>query len=73
MTKSKADIANVAEVPRVTVTPAEAAAALGISPTYFDEHIRPDLRTIRPGGRVVLIAVEELQRWARDSGETVLR
>ena len=33
-----------APIPRVALTPAEAAAALGVGPDFFDQHVRPDLR-----------------------------
>jgi excisionase family DNA binding protein len=40
----------------------EAAAALGISRDFFDEHVRPDLRLVRKG-RVTLVPMTELDRW----------
>jgi hypothetical protein len=53
-----------ASLPRVTLrVPAEAAEALGVSPDYFDEHIRPELKLIRRG-RLVLVSLRELERWA---------
>jgi hypothetical protein len=53
-----------ASVPRVTLrVPSEAAEALGVSPDHFDEHIRADLKLIRRG-RVVLVSMRELERWA---------
>jgi hypothetical protein len=55
----------LSSVPRVTLrVPAEAAGALGVSPDYFDEHIRSDLKLIRRG-RVVLVSLRELERWAQ--------
>ena len=50
-------------VPRITLSPDEAAQALGISRDYFDAHVRPELRIIRRGRRR-LVPVAELQRWA---------
>jgi hypothetical protein len=51
-------------LPRVTLrVPAEAADALGVSPDYFDEHVRPELKLIRRG-RLVLVSMRELERWA---------
>jgi hypothetical protein len=51
-------------VPRVTLrVPAEAAHALGVSADYFDAHIRADLKLIRRG-RLVLVSLRELERWA---------
>jgi excisionase family DNA binding protein len=47
---------------RVTLTPTEAAAALGVSRDFYDEHIGPELRVIRRG-RLRLVPVAELVRW----------
>lgn len=58
-------------VVRLTLTPIEAAAALGVSRDYFDQHVKPDLRLVRRG-RLVLIPVSELERWVRENaGRTV--
>lgn len=48
---------------RVTVVPNEAAAMLGVSRDFFDEHIKPELRIIRRGSKTILIPVLELERW----------
>lgn len=58
-----------APIPRITLTPVEAAAALGCGETYFSEHVRPELRLIRRG-RKVLVPVSELKRWAAENAET---
>jgi hypothetical protein len=50
-----------APIPRIALTPAEAAAALGVGPDFFDENIRPELKVIRRGSKR-LIPVSELQR-----------
>lgn len=42
--------------------PDEAAGSLGMSVESFDRYVRPELRLIRRG-RLVLVAVSELQRW----------
>jgi hypothetical protein len=56
-----------APVPRVALrVPNEAAAALGVSPDFFDKHIRPDLKLIRRGS-VVFVTVSELERWCREN------
>jgi hypothetical protein len=60
-----------APIPRVALTPPEAAAALGVGPTFFDEEIRPELCLIRRG-RKVLVPVAELERWAAENAERVL-
>lgn len=58
---------NRVPIPRVALrVPEEAAASLGVSPDYFDEHVRAELKLIRRG-RLVLVTVEELSRWGRDS------
>jgi excisionase family DNA binding protein len=48
--------------PRLALSPDEAAALLGVSRDYLDEHILPELRIIRRGRRI-LIALAELERW----------
>lgn len=48
--------------PRLALSPDEAAAVLGVSRDYFDEHVLPELRIVRRGRRI-LIAVTELERW----------
>jgi excisionase family DNA binding protein len=49
-------------VARLALTLDEAAAALGVSRDYFDERVRPELRVVRRGRRV-LVPVAELERW----------
>jgi hypothetical protein len=53
-------------VPRVTLTKSEAAVALGISVDSFERHVQPDLRVIRRG-RMRLVPVRELERWAAEN------
>jgi hypothetical protein len=49
-------------IPRVAPrVPEEAAAGLGVSPDYFDQHIRPELRLLRRG-RIVFVFISELER-----------
>ena len=48
--------------PRLALTPAEAATALGVSRDFYDQHIAPELRIVRRGRRR-LIPVRELERW----------
>jgi hypothetical protein len=61
-----------APIPRVALTPPEAAAALGVGPDFFDVNIRPELKVIRRGSKR-LIPVSELQRWCEQNAERVLR
>jgi hypothetical protein len=59
-------------VPRAALRcPGEAADALGVSPDFFDEHVRPELRLIRRG-RIVLVSLRELDRWLERSSARVL-
>jgi excisionase family DNA binding protein len=56
---------------RVTLSPAEAAASLGVSRDFFDEHVRDELRLIRRG-RLVLVPVTELERWVDQNAARVI-
>jgi excisionase family DNA binding protein len=58
-------------VPRVTLTRQEAADSLGCSVDHFERHVQPDLRVVR-SGRLVLIPLPELERWASENAERVL-
>ena len=49
-------------VPRLALSPDEAAAALGVSRDYLDLHVLPELRVVRRGRRR-LVPVRELERW----------
>lgn len=59
------------EVPRLALSPDEAAKALGVSRDYLDEHISPELRWVRRGRRK-LVAVSELERWLEESSARTL-
>jgi excisionase family DNA binding protein len=48
--------------PRLALSPDEAAAVLGVSRDYFDEHVIDELRVVRRGRRI-LVALAELERW----------
>jgi excisionase family DNA binding protein len=48
--------------PRLALSPDEAAALLGVSRDYFDEHVIAELRIVRRGRRI-LVSVAELERW----------
>jgi hypothetical protein len=60
-----------APIPRVALTPPEAAAALGVGPTFFDSEIAPELQLIRRG-RKRLVPLSELERWAAENAERPL-
>lgn len=53
-------------IPRLALTPPEAAAAIGVGPDFFEENIAPELRLIRRG-RKRLVPVAELERWLAES------
>ena len=61
----------VSPVPRITVTQAEACAALSCSEEFFVEHIRPHMRVIRRG-RKRLFPVSELERVVDELAESAL-
>jgi hypothetical protein len=61
-----------APVPRVCLSRDEAAAALGMSLDSFERHVQPELRLIRRG-RLRLVPVSELQRWADGAAERTVR
>jgi excisionase family DNA binding protein len=56
--------------PRLSVSPDEAAAVLGVSRDYFDEHVIGELRVVRRGRRI-LVALAELERWLDESATRV--
>jgi hypothetical protein len=58
----------LAAIPRYALTREEAAAALGMSLNSFERYVQPEVRLIRRG-RIRLVPVEELRRWANDAAE----
>ena len=52
--------------PRLALTPAEAAMALGMSEDSFTRHVRDELRLVRRG-RLVLVPIGELEKWLERS------
>jgi len=60
-----------ASIPRIALTPSEAAAAIGVGPDFFDANVAPELRLIRRG-RKRLVPVGELERWISENAEYVL-
>lgn len=58
----------LASIPRIALTPSEAAAAIGVGPDFFDANVAPQLRLIRRG-RKRLIPVHELERWVAENAE----
>lgn len=47
---------------RLAYTMSEAAAVIGVSPDFFADHVRADLRIVRKG-RLKLVSKLELERW----------
>lgn len=60
-----------APVPRILLNREEAAASYGIGLDSFERHVQPHLRLIRRG-RLVLVPVTELTRWADEAAERTL-
>lgn len=58
-------------LPRLAFSKAEAAAALGVSVDFFEEHVMHELRIVRRGRRR-LIPVDELRRWLDRSATRTL-
>jgi hypothetical protein len=50
--------------------PGEAAKALGVSDEFFDQYVRPEVKLIRRG-RLLLVPLRELERWAEESAEAL--
>lgn len=57
--------------PRLALELGEAAAALGVSKRFFDEHVRPELRVVRRG-RKILVPASELEQWLSESAALTL-
>ena len=57
-----------APIPRTALSPTEVAASLGIGLDHFNHYVRPHVRLIRSGRRV-LVPVSELERWLADQAE----
>jgi hypothetical protein len=62
---------NTRVIERLALSPDEAAAALGVSRDYLDEHIAREVRWIRRGRRK-FVAVKELERRLGEAGERVV-
>jgi hypothetical protein len=62
---------DTAGIPQLALTPTQAAQALSVSPDFFDEHVRGELRWVRRG-RKALVAVDELRRWLDASAARTL-
>ena len=56
---------------RLALRPDEAAAAIGVSRDFFDEHVLPELRIVRRGRRR-LVPIRELERWLEECAALTL-
>jgi hypothetical protein len=61
----------VAPVPRVSFTRQEAAQSLGVSLSFFAEHVQPQLKIVRRGS-VRLVPLRELDRWVEREAQAVI-
>lgn len=59
----RVDRARVGSVPRITLGPDDAAAALGLCRRTFDDYVAPRLPVVRVGRRK-LYRIAVLERWA---------
>lgn len=60
-----------ASVPRLALTRAEAAASLGVSEDFFDQHIAATLPMVRLGRRC-LVPVPALEKWLAQNATRAL-
>ena len=58
-------------LPRVALTRAEAAEAIGVSLDFLEEHVLPELRVVRRG-RKILVPLRELERWVDEAAAFTL-
>jgi excisionase family DNA binding protein len=58
-------------VPRIALTPDEAANSIGVGRSMFYEQILPELRVVRVG-RKRLIPVRELETWTKRNAARTL-
>jgi hypothetical protein len=58
-------------LPRLALNQQEAAEALGVSPDFFQQHLRHEIRCVLRGRRR-LYPVSELQRWLDEQATRAL-
>jgi excisionase family DNA binding protein len=61
----------VETVPRLALTPEEAAKAIGVGRSFFFEHVLPQLELVRVGRRRI-IPVDALKAWLDENAERAL-
>jgi excisionase family DNA binding protein len=64
--------AAIADVPRLGLTRAEAAASIGVSLDTFEKKIQPHLRLVRTGRRII-VPVSVLERYLERHAAMELR
>ncbi len=57
---------NIDRLPRLAYKATEAPFVIGVSPSFFAEHVRPEVKWIRRG-RLQLVPISELQRWLEEN------
>lgn len=63
--------ARARQLPRLAITKAEAADALGVSVDFLEDHVMRELRVVRRGRRL-LIPLDELARWLDKNSQRTL-
>jgi hypothetical protein len=58
-------------VPRLALTRQEAAKALGMGVTSFEQYVQPNVRAVRRG-KLRLFPVRELERWLDENAAMTL-
>lgn len=58
-------------VPRLALTRHEAAEALGMGVTSFEQYVQPQVRAVRQG-KLRLFPVRELERWLKENAAMTL-
>jgi hypothetical protein len=64
-------LAHATAPPRIALTKQEAAAAIGTSVDFFEQHVQVDLEVVRQG-RKVLVPVAQLERWVSENAQRTL-
>lgn len=64
-------LARATAPPRIALTKQEAAAAIGVSVDFFEQHVQPDLKVVRQG-RKVLVPVAQLEHWVSENAQRTL-
>lgn len=71
MTVVSASRAVKPQIPRLALSRAEAADALGVSVDFLEQHVLHDLKMVRRGRRC-LIPISELQSWIERNAHRTL-